>query len=554
MKYIIDFKKTASDDEITLYLNQNNCNVIKIYNNLLNVYLVDTETAPPITDIVEYIVNDDEMVISPLGEIVPVNQYYHLPNPDYPSITISTTDEKDWWKNYVLVNPDLESPSITISRKGTGVSVYIMDSGIEKNHPEFSDSSIVELFSLTDNFTDTTGHGTAIASVISGKTCGLTSATLKIVKIFEENYSTRQSDILNALDSVLGDFLLNSETASILNCSWGVSKNEYIENKFRQLISKGIIVVASAGNSGLPIESITPAAMPEALTIGSYGPNFEPSDFSNYTNPTIISNTSNFVNSGHLDGWTPGEEIWAAGLNEQYGYCSGTSISAGIHSGVLAYNLADALLDNLNLHGVFQNMPISILSGVSLRRNGLMDLSDPKYINSVNRVSTLINKFEYEDEILDYFELRTTVGVEKILGQIYNPQTTKTVEIINTLPEGLTFISSGQIAGKVSSINGTYQLSNSLIRITDINDVSRDVTVVIAIISPDFDATQVPVDDPILEINFSNNYTCDQVSDFFGGAYCPDGVTYFCFNDCIMVGCGRETCAKAGRRACYCYY
>jgi subtilisin family serine protease len=188
MKYIIDFSSVATGDEITAYLVENSCTVIKVYNNFLKVYLVNSETTPPVTSIVESVVNDDDTTIVPLGEFVPVNQYCNIFNPNYPSINISTTDEKDWWKNYVLSEPDFDNQIVTLSRKGNGVSVYIMDSGIHATHPEFLDSTIINLFSITDNFLDTSGHGTAIASVISGRSCGLTNATLKIVKIFDKNF------------------------------------------------------------------------------------------------------------------------------------------------------------------------------------------------------------------------------------------------------------------------------------------------------------------------------------------------------------------------------
>jgi hypothetical protein len=82
MKYIIDFKNTASDTEIAAYLNENGCTPVKIYNNFLKVYLIDSENVPPTLNIVESITNDNDIIISPLGEIVPVNQFYQLPNPN----------------------------------------------------------------------------------------------------------------------------------------------------------------------------------------------------------------------------------------------------------------------------------------------------------------------------------------------------------------------------------------------------------------------------------------------------------------------------------------
>jgi hypothetical protein len=548
MKFIIDFAAVANDSDITDYFAENKCEIIKIYNSFLRVYLVNSESTPPTTGIVESIINDDDITISPLGEIVSVNQYYHLPNPNYPSSTISTTDEKDWWKNYVLLDPDFDNPTVNVSRKGNGVSVYIMDSGIEETHTEFSDSTIVNLFSITDNYTDTSGHGTAIASIISGKTCGLSNATLKIVKIFDKNQPTKQSDMLNALDSILGDFSNNNNQAAILNCSWHIAKNSYIESKFLKLISQGISVVASAGNSGVPIETVTPASMPEVLTIGSYGLNFEPSDFSNYSNSSVISNTANTVNSGQLNGWAPGEQIWVAALDGSYGYCSGTSISAAIHSCVLAYNTSDILLGGNTKPGVFQPGSIFQLSEISMLRRGLMDLSDPKYANSTNRISTLINKLLHESIDLDYYEFHTYVGSNKIIGQIYNPQITKHVEIINPLPPGFYIMTSGQIGGIADSISSSYQIFNSLVRITDTNDVVRDTTLVIAILSPEFDKTQVPAGDPILQINLD-------AANCSNNSACPTGILtgISCTNDCTSTPCNSSTCkTPATRKNCTC--
>lgn len=506
MKYIIDFTDNSSENEITSYLTENNCEIIQVFNNFLKVYLVKSETVPPKTSIVEFITNDDEIVISPLGEIIPVNQYFLKNNPNYPSISISTTDEKDWWKNYVIVKPEFEKETYEISRKGNRVNVYIMDSGIEATHPEFSNSSIVNLFSITDEYADTNGHGTAIASVISGKTCGLTNATLKIVKIFDKNKTTRQSDILSALDAILGDFLVNSEQMAVLNCSWHIDKNEYIENKIRNLIMQGIAVVVAAGNSGVPIANVTPASMPEVLTIGSYGLDFNPSNFSNYSNPSIISNTANSVNSGQLDGWAPGEQIWVAALDGGYAYCSGTSISAAVNSCVLAYNISDMLLsENDSCKVIFPNLSILTMSIWTLSRENLLELSDSKYIDSKNRITTLLNNLNYGDNLLDYYELKIKVGERKTL-KLFEPRDTKHIEIIGTLPDGFSIVSSGHIIANPISITENYQIFDFQLRVTDLNDSTKTVNVIFGIINSNFDESQLPLHNPILKMTL--DYSC----------------------------------------------
>lgn len=514
--FIIDFTNESSESEITSYLTENNCELIKVFNNFLKVYLVKSETVPPKTSIVEFIVNDDEIEISPLGDIIPVNQYFLKNNPNLPSISISTTDEKDWWKNYVVVRPEFEKETYEISRKGNRVNVYIMDSGIEATHPEFSNSTVVNLFSITDEYADTNGHGTAIASVISGKTCGLTDATLKIVKIFDKNKATRQSDVITALDAILGDFLVNSEQMAVLNCSWHIDKNEYIENKIRNLIMQGIAVVVAAGNSGVPIENVTPASMPEVLTIGSYSPDFKPSDFSNYSNPSTISNTANSVNSGQLDGWAPGEQIWVAALGGGYAYCSGTSISAAVNSCVLAYNISDMLLtENDSCKSIFPNLSILTMSIWSLSRENLLDLEDPKYIDSKNHITTLLNNLNQGDNLLNYYELKIKVG-ERRTVKLFEPRDTKHIELVSPLPDGFAMAPSGHIIANPTPITENYQIVSVQLKVTDLNDLTRTVEVIFGIINSNFDETQLPPDNPILKMTLddycsggSGCYNCD---------------------------------------------
>lgn len=499
MNYLIDFKDDASNDAITAYLLTNDCEVVKIYDNFAKTYLVSSATTPAIDAIVDSIVDDDGAPLKLLGEIIPVNQYYLLPNPNLPQITVSTTDEKDWWKNYVLVAPDFDSPSIEVTRKGECSNVYIMDSGIDATHPEFVDAQITNLFSMTGEFADTNGHGTALASVISGKTCGLSSAHLKIVKIFDQSQETKQSDLLNALDMILSDFLANPNGVGILNCSWSIPKNDYVEQKIRVLIASGIYVVVSAGNSGLSITDVTPASMPEVLTVGSFNKELHPSSFSNYTDPSIISFTANATNTGALDGWAPGEQIWVAAPGGLYGYASGTSVAAAIHSCVLAYNISDMVDDNAEVDSLFIKPPMFYLASISFFNKDLLNLSDPKYSASANAISTLYNKLQKDPTSINELEIACRVNVGKTV-RIFNPQDTKTIKLLSPLPDGCSLQSSGALYCLFTSVIGDYQIFDVTVQITAIDDTVIDKTVKLAVVSETFDITTVPETDSFIRL------------------------------------------------------
>jgi len=286
--YLIDFKNDASEEEIQAYMNDNQLSQIKFFNRLEKTYQVSSESTPVSSHIVSTIINDDETHLQLLTTI-------DVPMPPAPSTkSFSSSDDHSWWKVYSITNADLDQQIIETEIFGEGVDVYVVDSGIDTTHSEFTNQNINLLFSFTNEFSDNNGHGTGLSSLIVGNTCGLTNATLKVVKIFDNNVRTKQSDLLSALNAILEDSEVSSNKVSVVNLSWGIPKNAFIESKIQCLIDAGLIVVASAGNSGMPISDVTPASMPDVFTIGSYGQDFIPSNFSNYSGD--ISCTPNSTN------------------------------------------------------------------------------------------------------------------------------------------------------------------------------------------------------------------------------------------------------------------
>lgn len=548
MKYLVDFKDTATEAEIQDYLLQNNATVEKSFSKFTNIFLVSADTEPPVTDIVDHVVDDDGYVLNLLGDIVISDQHFGLKDPSLPDLTISTTDNNDWWKNYVLKEPVFDEPTVSISRKGAGASVYIMDSGIKADHPEFVNANIVNLFTVTDNFEDTNGHGTALASIIVGDTCGLSNAKIKVVKIFESGHSTKQSELLAALDAIYSDFEANSGRFSVVNCSWSIPKNTLIDQRIQQLCQAGLYFVAASGNSGVPIDDVTPASIDEVITIGSFGKDLTPSDFSNYTDPSAVSYTPGINNTGELDGWAPGEGIRVATLDGGYGMSAGTSLSAAIHSCVLAYNLDDYLDEDSKIMGLTQRQSNSLVASVSLSRNGILDLSAPEYSGSVNRISTLINSRSFSSLGLDrpFYTNRIPVGTS-FSSFVFNPHITDTVEILTPLPPSFKIIPQGFLIGEPTSVEGSYQIFTSSIRITPLSGESFDKELKIAVVGANFDPSTVPADDPDLAITLLVDYFCSTT-----GTSIPAADN--CIDDCGAVGCNNTVIKPGDFRNCLCFF
>lgn len=404
MNYILDFKNDVSDEQISNYLSQNNIVVIKTFSHFTKVFLAQTEIIPPKTDIVDHVIEDHDKGIS-LLETVDIIQPNKTPS------MLNLGDDKNWWKVASLDNVNFESDSQLINRLGSRVTVYLMDSGVNIAHSEFTNNRVQNLFSFTGDFTDTKGHGTALASVITGNECGISNAIVKSVKIFDVNIATKQSDLLSAFDSVALDYLQNEQQPSIINLSWGIAKNEYIENKINYLISLGLVVVCAAGNSGISISDVTPASMFNVIKIGAFNQNFEPCDFSNYVSASHISVTPNTINYSDSTeqpfGWAPGEMIYSATKDNSFGFSAGTSIACAISVGTLAHNMDFYLTNDGNFtnFSAQQNYVIKHYEHMMFSRHNILNLSS-QYASTSNRINTFITKVDIADIDEQLQELR----------------------------------------------------------------------------------------------------------------------------------------------------
>lgn len=540
MRFIVDFHNNTAQADIDSYLSTNGCTILKEWDNFEKVYLVEAAVEPPVTAITAFVKNDHNLAIKPLLN-VEVNQYWaQLINPNYPTATISTTDQKDWWKNYSLQSPVFDQPETSFSMKGDHIHVYIMDSGIDASHPEFEGVSITNVYTITPNdYSDNNGHGTALASVIAGKTCGITTSKLKIVKIFEPNYDTMQSELLSALDAILSDVPENH--FALVNCSWIIDKNEWVEYKMREMTQRGIWILAAAGNQGTTIEDVTPASMPEVFTVGAYSPDLVPCDFSNYTgdhlNPTIGS-----VNSGELDGWAPGEQIWVAKPGGEYAFVGGTSIATAIMTAVAAWELNDDIRSDGTMAEFLQGVaPVGpdALVGKLASRGDILDLSDPKYQNSVNKIATFGRNAPVRPAA-DYFAVIAKTGMKNNLVQIYNTSLTKSFVFTTPVPENFSVMPNGLFWGQPTEAQGpaadqSFVLHTlSAIR-TNLDDVEEVITIDLYIIRQNYEPTSLPEDHPVnIQLQFGQ---CGDIGGTWGFPYCTIYSNPPCNGNCNFACC-----------------
>lgn len=534
MNYILDFADNLTEAQVQAVAAGKGITLIKQYGQFGNVYLGSADSEPSLDVNLVSVVVDDPNGIQLLGVDVTL-----IGSTETQTFDIS--ENQNWWKVASINNLDFDELEFTSTIRGQNSAVYILDSGIKAEHPEFTDRQITLLHSFTGEFSDTNGHGTAIASVIAGNTCALAAPKLKIVKIFQNGTPTLQSDLVAALDATLNDFLTSNDPG-IVNISWSIAYNEYINSKIEYMISKGMIILASAGNNGQAIADVTPACIDNVVVIGSYNQNLEPSNFSNYTGGSEISYTANETNYGALDGWAPGEQIWAANLSGGYSYVAGTSIATALASGAIAYN-TEYYGQSLTITGVARNRAInnaeynkqSIISNTFNKTKSILTLNgvysgSPNFIinykvtdNSIpkSRLTLIVRAGEPQTLLSTTPHLCSRITSDQDLPEHVTINEYGRV-IINHPAINTDYLSIGPINLTLHLRNGELGSVEAHILITNEN-IDRDQAI------SDSSTGQITVDDPEIAVMLAASGGCEDRPNDPGGNYCAIGTcSYYC--------------------------
>jgi len=274
--------------------------------------------------------------------------------------TETTVTSHAEWHQFRLVTDALPMKQLyNPLTEGTDSIVYLMDSGVDDTHAEFNGSNIEHLYSYNGDSSDVVGHGTSIASVINGQTVGVSkNAIIKSVKIPFGSVTIGQ--LLTAFNAVLENHLLTPTVVKVVNCSWSVPKSALLDSKVTELQNTGLVVVAAAGNTGIAADTLSPVGLNTVIGVAA-------SDAYDRVVSWATGLSSNY--GPEVDITAPGVDVTIAAISGEYATSSGTSISAGIVSGVLAQyieqnpgrdaeTIKDMLLEYASVDMLFRNETI----------------------------------------------------------------------------------------------------------------------------------------------------------------------------------------------------
>jgi subtilisin len=257
---------------------------------------------------------------------------------------------------------DRVDADLSAARSGDGggppvdADIAIIDSGVNNRHPDLNVFQCVSflIFVPIPVCNDQTGHGTHVAGIAAAKDNNIgivgTAPGTRIwaLKIFGNTPIYWSSDLMKALNYVSK----NAKDIEVVNLSLGRIGFSWPETiAIFDLVSKGIVIVTSAGNDNLDADSNTPARIPLAITVsaitdsdgkcGGAGPALPGIPGMHIFQPRSISNPDDFIASysnygSVVDLAAPGSRILSTDKNGGYSLKSGTSMAAPHVAGAAA--------------------------------------------------------------------------------------------------------------------------------------------------------------------------------------------------------------------------
>ena len=238
---------------------------------------------------------------------------------------------------------DLDAPGAW-NKRTSCAKVAVLDTGVQTNHPDLKgnlwentkdpsngrdddhngvidDRFGGDIVDGTGSGDDKQGHGTHVAGIIGARgnndrgIAGLCwSVKIVAVRVLDADGRGTWSQEIAGIDYAL------SAGAKVINVSFGgPTGSELVREAIQQAKSKGVLLVAAAGNDGVNDDAtpVFPAAYPDSniLSVAATDSKDRLASFSNYGAKTV-------------DLAAPGDRVASTFWHSDYAYMSGTSMAA----------------------------------------------------------------------------------------------------------------------------------------------------------------------------------------------------------------------------------
>ena len=209
------------------------------------------------------------------------------------------------------------SGSYTYGTTASGVTAYVIDTGIATSHPDFGGRAANVYDALGGNGQDCNGHGTHVAGTIGGATYGLAKGVaLRGVRVLGCDGSGSTAGIIAAVDWVRA----NAQRPAVANLSLGGGYSSSLNTAITNLSNSGVFTAVAAGNENQDACRVSPASAAAATTVAASDRADTRASFSNY--------------GSCVDTYAPGVAIQSTWLSGGTNTISGTSMASPHVAGV----------------------------------------------------------------------------------------------------------------------------------------------------------------------------------------------------------------------------
>ncbi|WP_158629946.1 S8 family peptidase [Cohnella sp. AR92] len=272
----------------------------------------------------------------------------------------------------------VQSPPLWKRTQGSGVKVAILDTGIAP-HRDLRIAGGTNAIVPGGSFADDNGHGTHVAGIAAatgrGRLYGnAPRAGLYAVKALDRKGEGYISDIVQGIDWCIANGV------RVINMSFGMAGDSLaLRNALKRARRRGIVLVASAGNSGRFSGGLdAPARYPETIAVAASTRGNLPAFFSSRGRGIAVA--------------APGVNILSTAKSGHYVRMSGTSMSAPHVTGGAA--LLRGYAPRLSAAGVARRLrryALRIPGGGNAVGSGLLQVAPAAY-NRSRRAGTAKNK------------------------------------------------------------------------------------------------------------------------------------------------------------------
>ncbi|WP_028544180.1 S8 family peptidase [Paenibacillus taiwanensis] len=220
----------------------------------------------------------------------------------------------------------VHAPSVWPRAKGRGIKVGVLDTGISP-HPDLRIAGGINTIKRDSSYKDDNGHGTHVAGTIAGLgksrlPYGVApQVSLYAIKALDEKGDGFVSDIVEGIEWCI------AQNMNIINMSLGLDgPSDSLHASIRRAHRRGIVIIASAGNSGpdnLTIDA--PALYHETIAVAASDKKGQIAEFSS--------------RGKGIDITAPGVDIVSTNNKQGLSIDSGTSMAAPHVTGTVALML-----------------------------------------------------------------------------------------------------------------------------------------------------------------------------------------------------------------------